>query len=73
MRLSEFWALMEQEFGQGYAAVVASSHALSALGSRTASEALEDGVPPRQVWRAVCADLDVPAEHQYLPDPKRKD
>ncbi|AXH94800.1 DUF3046 domain-containing protein [Ornithinimicrobium avium] len=73
MRLSEFWALMEQEFGSGYAVVVARSHALGALDSRTAAEALEGGVPPRQVWRAVCADLDVPDEHHYLPDPKRKD
>lgn len=73
MRLSEFWALMEQEFGKGYAAIVARSHVLGALDGRTASQALEDGAPPRQVWRAVCADLDVPAEHHYLPEPKSKD
>lgn len=73
MRLSEFWALMEQEFGPGYAAIVARSHTLGALDGRTAAEAIEEGTPPKQVWRAVCADLDVPPEHHYLPDPKRKD
>ncbi len=72
MRLSEFWALMEQEFGSGYAVVVARSHTLGALEGRTAEQALEDGLPPRQVWRAVCADLDVPPEHHYLPEPERK-
>lgn len=73
MRLSEFWSLMEQEFGAGYAAIVAGTHSLGALGGRTPSQALEDGEPPRTVWRAVCADLDVPPEHHYLPDPRRKD
>lgn len=71
MRLSEFWALMEQEFGAGYAAIVADTHSLGVLGGRTASQALEDGEPPRTVWRAVCADLDVPPEHHYLPDRRR--
>lgn len=73
MRLSEFWALMEREFGVGYATIVGQTHVLGALGGRTASQALEDGDPPRTVWRAVCADLDVPPEHQHLPEPKPKD
>jgi hypothetical protein len=73
VRLSEFWALMEQEFGVGYAAIVAETHTLGALAGRTAAQALEDGEPPRTVWRAVCSDLDVPPEHHYLPEPRRKD
>jgi hypothetical protein len=73
VRLSEFWALMEQEFGTGYAAVVAGTHSLGVLGGRTPSQALEDGESPRTVWRAVCSDLDVPPEHHYLPDVGRKD
>lgn len=73
MRLSEFWALMEQEFGAGYAAVVAQTHSLGVLGGRTAAEAIEAGEPPRTVWRAICADLDVPPDHHYLPDRKRRD
>ncbi|GAA1170060.1 DUF3046 domain-containing protein [Ornithinimicrobium humiphilum] len=73
MRLSEFWALMEQEFGAGYARVVADTHSLGVLDGRTPSQALEEGLPPRTVWRAVCADLDVPPEHHHLPEPKAKD
>lgn len=72
MRLSEFRALMEQEFGPGYAAQVARSHSLGVFGGRTADEAIEDGEPPRAVWRAICADLDVPPEHHHLPEPKKK-
>ncbi|HSP60943.1 MAG TPA: DUF3046 domain-containing protein [Ornithinimicrobium sp.] len=71
MRLSEFWALMEQEFGQGYAALVAQGQALGSLGSRTAEQALADGDPVRRVWEAVVRDLDVPPEHHYLPDRRR--
>ncbi|OLT23292.1 signal transduction histidine kinase [Ornithinimicrobium sp. CNJ-824] len=71
MRLSEFWALMEQEFGQGYAALVAQDQALGSLGSRTVEQALADGEPVRQVWRAVVNDLDVPPEHHHLPDRRR--
>lgn len=73
MRLSEFWALMEQEFGAGYAAIVADTHTLGALDGRTPAQALQQGEPPRTVWRAVCADLDVPPEHHHLPDAKPKD
>lgn len=72
MRLSEFWALMEQEFGRGYAAVVASTQTLGSLGGRTIEEALEDE-PVRRVWEAVVRDMDVPPEHHWLPDPERKD
>ena len=39
--MSEFWALMEQEFGQGYAALVAQDQALGSLGSRTVEQALD--------------------------------
>ena len=73
MRLSEFWALMEQEFGEGYAQIVATSRTLSSLGSRTAEQAIEDGERVRDVWEALCRDLDVPPEHHYLPEPKRRD
>ena len=60
MRVSEFWRLMEEEFGQAYARSLARDHVLGALGDRTAAQALADHVPPRAVWLALCADLDVP-------------
>ena len=62
MWLSEFWTLMRDEFGDGPAQALARSHVLGALGDRTAEEALEAGVPPREVWLAHVRDLDVPEE-----------
>ena len=72
MRLSEFWSLMEGAFGRGYAAIVADSHVLGSLGSRTAAAAIEEGEPVRRVWEAVVRDLDVPLDKQHLPDPPRR-
>ncbi|MEJ5945111.1 DUF3046 domain-containing protein [Pseudokineococcus basanitobsidens] len=69
MRLSEFWRLMDEEFGAGYARSVASSQVVGALGSRTPDEALEGGVPPREVWAAVCEVMDVPPERRLGRDP----
>lgn len=72
MRLSEFWGLMEREFGSGYASIVAGSQALGSLGGRTADQALEGGEKVRLVWEAICREMDVPPEHQELPDPPRR-
>lgn len=55
---------MDDEFTAAYSRVLAQSHVLHALGDRTASQALEDGVPPRRVWLALCDDMDVPAERR---------
>ncbi|OZB80847.1 MAG: hypothetical protein B7X41_17410 [Microbacterium sp. 14-71-5] len=38
---------------------------LSAVGGRTAAQAMEAGVPPRDVWLALCAEMDVPESHRY--------
>ncbi|GAB2519670.1 hypothetical protein GCM10027064_16610 [Microbacterium petrolearium] len=32
---------------------------------RTATEALDAGVPPREIWLALCEETDVPAERRY--------
>lgn len=61
MRHSEFWALMDRHIGVGYAQVWADAHVMSALGGKTASEALADGTPPKEVWRAVHAERELPA------------
>jgi len=68
VRLSEFWDLMNEEFGPAYAGSLARDHALSTLGSRTATEALAAGVAPRAVWVALCDDMDVPSERRLRPD-----
>lgn len=64
VRMSHFWTLMNDEFGESYAGSLARDHVLGALDNRTVLEALEAGVPPREVWEAVCVDLDVPVEHR---------
>ena len=60
MRHTEFWARMERALGAGYHRHWAQQHVLADLGSRTPVQALEDGVPPKQVWRAVWAALELP-------------
>jgi hypothetical protein len=65
VRHSKFWELMSEEFGEAYADSLARSHVMAALGGRTALEALEAGTAPREVWVAVCADLDVPEERRH--------
>ena len=64
MRHSEFRRLMRDEFGDAYGGMVASSHSLAALGERSAAEAIRDGVPPRQVWDAICDAFDVPPQRR---------
>lgn len=74
VRLSEFWRLVEDEFGGQYAATLASMHVIHALGDRTADQALEEGVRPGRVWVALCDDMDVPAERRLGRDvPPRRD
>ncbi len=72
MRRSEFWELMEGEFGRGYAATLAREHVVSTLGERTAEQALAEGVGPREVWLALCADLQVPRERWLGRDDPRR-
>lgn len=61
MRLTQFRELMTDEFGAVRAASVARDHVLADLGGRTVEEALEAGIDPRRVWRAVCDAYDVPS------------
>ncbi|MGP4114193.1 DUF3046 domain-containing protein [Streptomyces sp. 4N509B] len=62
MRLTDFWERMEEHFGGAYADSFARDHVMSELGGRTVYEALEAGWDAREVWRGVCAAVDVP-EH----------
>jgi hypothetical protein len=60
VRLSHFWSLMNDEFGESYAGSLARDHVIGALGNRTVVQALDDGEAPRAVWEALCVDMDVP-------------
>jgi hypothetical protein len=51
---------MRAQFGDAYAESVAKDQVLAALGSRTVSQALADGIDAKTVWRAVCETFDVP-------------
>jgi hypothetical protein len=51
---------MESRFGATYAASVAADYRLPALGS-TINEALAQGIETKDVWRAVCAEFEMPA------------
>ena len=64
MRHSEFWERMEQHLGVGYAPVWADQQVLADLSGRTVTEALDAGVPPKTVWRAVWAALELPASER---------
>jgi hypothetical protein len=55
VRLTDFWARLEQAFGPGYAANVAADQVLPQLGGRTIKQALADGELTVTVWRAVVA------------------
>ncbi|MGB0969486.1 MAG: DUF3046 domain-containing protein [Mycobacterium sp.] len=62
MRLTEFTALVERQFGAARASSMLLDHVLASMGGRTAAQAVEDGVDPREVWRALCWDFDVPRD-----------
>ncbi|MFT4306039.1 MAG: DUF3046 domain-containing protein [Microbacterium sp.] len=64
MRRSEFDRAVADEFGGG-AAFVLADVSLSGCGGRTAARALADGDAPREVWLALCAEMDVPASRRH--------
>lgn len=61
MRHSEFWDRMEQALGPAYVRTWADQHVLGELGERTVVQSLEAGEHPLLVWRAVWAELGLPA------------
>ena len=62
MRLTQFHELVEAQFGRVRGASLLVDHVLTRLGGRTAAQAIADGVEPRDVWWALCADFDVPRD-----------
>lgn len=64
MRHSDFWRLMDGEFGASYARTLAGDQVIAELGDRTAAQALDDGVAPREVWDAVCEAMHVPHDRR---------
>ena len=60
MRLTEFWARMRHYLGATYADSFARDFVIAELGGRTVNEALAAGLDAKEVWRAVCAALQLP-------------
>ncbi len=55
---------MEQHLGSGYARVWSDQQVLATLDGRTVRQALDAGEPPKRVWRAVWAALELPASER---------
>jgi hypothetical protein len=64
VRLQDFWSRMSKQFGSMRAQSVARDHVFAALGGRSATEAIEAGVPVRKVWQAICEEYDVPPKER---------
>ena len=64
MRRSEFDRAVRDEFGPQGLYLVSDLH-LSALADRTSAQALDDGEPARDVWLALCAEMDVPMARRH--------
>lgn len=62
MRLTIFWERMADHFGPAYADSFARDHVMAELGGRTVNEALDAGWEAKDVWRAVCTAMGVPAD-----------
>ncbi|GAA1009601.1 DUF3046 domain-containing protein [Nocardiopsis tropica] len=59
MRLTDFRELFVTEFGTLRGETLMRDHRLTEFGM-TGDEAIESGVDPRDVWRALCSEFDVP-------------
>ena len=64
VRLTHFRQLMDDEFGSVRAGSITRDHVFGGLGGRTASEAIEAGEDPRDVWRVICVEFEVPADRR---------
>ncbi len=52
--------MLHAEFGVVRGDSLLTDHVLPSMGGRTGAQAIEAGVDPRDVWRALCAEFDVP-------------
>jgi len=60
MRHTEFWDRLDHALGRAASRTWAELFVIGELGSRTAVEALDEGVAPKQVWAAVWRVLELP-------------
>lgn len=60
MRHTEFWSRMDAALGPAYSRTWAETFVMSDLGGRTARDALDAGVAPKEVWAVVWRTLELP-------------
>jgi DUF3046 family protein len=60
VRLTDFWDRMNRQFGPAYAESWARDVVLRELGGRSVAQALAEGEDAKAIWRAVCANVEVP-------------
>ena len=63
MRHTEFWARLDHALGRDYSRSWAQQFVITELG-RTAQEALDAGIPPKEVWAAVWRALELPSNQR---------
>ncbi|MDU0349249.1 DUF3046 domain-containing protein [Actinomyces sp. MRS3W] len=73
MKHSEFWRAVDTVFGSAYGRSLAQDLVLPGIG-RTGVEALDAGVPPRDVWHALCDETDRSDAERWVfrDDPRRR-
>jgi len=64
MRITAFRKRLTDEFGEVRADTLARDHVFSALGGRTVDQALDAGLPTKEIWRAICDTFEVPVERR---------
>lgn len=65
MRRSEFDRAVADEFGAVYGASLLRDLVIESIGGRTCAQALRDGAAPRDVWLALCREMDVPDARRH--------
>lgn len=72
MRISEFWANVDEAFGSARGRSLATDLTITALDSRTAAQAIDEGVEPQRVWEALVEQMDLPEKYRFwhLLDPQ---
>jgi hypothetical protein len=65
VRTSEFWALVDDEFGESRGRALVKDQVLQGLRFRTAQAALSAGDDLRDIWFALCDEMDVPQGRRW--------
>ncbi|MCT1710189.1 DUF3046 domain-containing protein [Dermabacter hominis] len=72
MRRSEFRELAAYVFGDELAHTYCHEFALVTCGNLTPNEAIEAGYPVKEVWHALCDDMDVPVRMRWEVPPEAR-